>query len=179
MVRAVDTCAECGNTDMHVRVVDGASVHECGLCGARFGERHAVRGLDDADDAAGHGAEAALWPLQRLLGELPGVHVHGARLMGSGRAMAARIDLLIPDAAGLVTLENLTKSLRLADGRLPCRCRITVEFEQCLVFVLRAEPAPDAAGSRSLAEGITAWTRQIERDRRLRWWRLPPTGPVR
>jgi hypothetical protein len=36
---------------MRVRVQAGTPIHECGRCGARFGERLAVEALDDAVEA--------------------------------------------------------------------------------------------------------------------------------
>jgi hypothetical protein len=149
----VQTCPECGNHDMTVRVVDGAPVHECGLCFARFGERRAV---------------------VRVLERLPGLCV---RTSGAGEALARTlpfVELGVTTPEALVQLENLAKSLLLSAGATRLHWVVEVAYQHHLAFVLKPRhgggPVP-AAEVRDAGIDVDVLRRAIERDSRLSWWR--------
>ena len=163
----MQTCQECGNHD--VRVVDraGAVVHECGLCGASFGDRAAVRSVSLADEAASRGVAAGLWPLARVLERLRGFGL-GACSEGSAGGWPS-FELVVEGQEALVELENLAKSMRLAAGGLRCRWSLEVRFEQALVVVVQA--GAGLGSRRDAGVDVDALAQQLERDMRLSWWR--------
>lgn len=170
----VQTCPECGNHDMHVQVVDGAAVHECGMCGARFGDRGAVEALGDAEEAAQRGVEAAVWPLVRALGRLPGLVVRKNTAGDVSERELPFIELGATSVEALVQLENLAKSLRLGAGALRLHWIVEVEYQQHLAFVLKPRHpggAVTASEARFAQEDLAVLRRQLERDLRLTWWR--------
>ncbi len=152
-----------------MRVISGPSgaVHECGLCGATYGERRAVRGTALEAEARLRGVAPEVWPLARALESMPGFAL-GA--VGGGSAgNLPFVTLVVKGQAALVQLENLTKVLRLAAGRLRCAWTIDVRFEQALAVVLRvADPAPPV---RDALVDVEELAHQLERGARLSWWR--------
>jgi hypothetical protein len=175
----VHTCPECGNHDMRVRVVDGAAIHECGLCSARFGARAAVESLDSADEAARSGVDASVWPLVRVLRQLPGLCVRSSQ----GGEVEARtlpfVELGVTSAAALLQFENLAKSLRLGLGAVRLQWVLEIQYHHQLVVVLkpRHPGGPVSLGeARDAQIDLDVLGRQFERDRRLRWWRHADGG---
>lgn len=169
----MDTCPECGNSDMRVRLVRGVPVHECGMCGARFGDRWALAEIDDAEAAAERGLPVEVWPLVRTLEHLPGCRVREASAGEVRRGESPSLAIGATSADGLLQLENLTKSLQLGAGGLQCRWRIVVEYRRDLVFVLAPVPeGPVTATTIAAALADLEIVRtNLERDSRLRWWR--------
>lgn len=177
----VQTCPECGNHGLTVRLVDRAAVHECSLCGARFGDRAAIAMLSDREQAAARGVDAEVWPLVRALTALPGLVVRRSGGTSGSPPTLPFVELAIGDAQALVQVENLAKSLRLAAGGLHLHWQLVVEFQQNLVFVLKPRhpggpvTTAEAADAR-LDLGVLAT--QLARDVRLSWWRhAGPEGP--
>ncbi len=174
MVPPVHACPDCGNHDMRVRVVDGGPVHECGLCGARFGERRSVEALADADEARGRGVAAAIWPLVRVLERLAGLCV---RTSGAGDHAVRTlpfVELGATSQDSLVQLENLAKSLRLAAGALRLHWIVEVEYQHHLAFVLKPRHGGGAVLASMVRDAdldVDVLRRQLERDMRLSWWR--------
>lgn len=154
---------------MRVRVVDGSVVHECGLCGAQFGERRAVEAATGRDEARERGVAAAVWPLVRALEALPGVAVRAAAPGGAAERALPRIEFVLLDAGAMVQLENLAKSLRLATGSLRCRWCLEVEYEQVLRFVLR--PRGGGGSHADALLDVATLAAAVQRDSRLGWWR--------
>jgi hypothetical protein len=167
---------------MAVRVLDGAPVHECGLCGARFGDRAAVASLQDADEARTRGIAASIWPLVRVLERLPGLSVRAAQAADADAATLPFVELRATSADCLGQLENVCKSLRLAAGALRRRWLLEVGYVHTLVFVLK--PARDGgpvtrAEVRDAGLDVDVLWRQLERDMSLPFWRhatAPPPG---
>jgi hypothetical protein len=179
---AVHTCLECGNSDMRVRSVDGAPVHECALCGARFGDRRALTTLQDADMAATRGIAGGIWPLVRVLERQVGVAVRSSAAADRERGTLPFVELGATSAACLVTLENLAKSLRLAVDTLRLPWVIEVDYQQHLAFVLRPrlfDGAVHPALVRDADLDVEVLWRQLERDMRLGWWRHAAPGDSR
>ena len=152
---------------MRVAERDGVAVHECGLCGSTFGARRAVQGMALADEARMRGIDDEIWPLARVLEQLPGFDL-GSSSAG-GRDGLPFVELVVSGRDALVQLENLAKALRLAAGGLRCRWRIEVRFEHCLLVVVGAAGA--ASDLRDARIDCEALGQQIERDMRLAWWR--------
>jgi hypothetical protein len=174
MVGVLDTCPECGNHDMRVRVVDGLSVHECGLCEARFGDRRALTSLADAEEARLHGVDRVVWPLVRALRVLPGLCVRKS----VGGDLDARtlpfVELGATSPEALHQLENLAKSLRLSAGALRLHWIVEVEYQHHLAFVLKPR---HPGGAVSLGEArdaridLDVLGKHLARDTQLAWWR--------
>lgn len=147
--------------------LDGATVIECGLCGERFGERRAVTGRDLADEATERGIDPMIWPLARVLEQLPGL------VLGSSSAGTPQeppyVELVVTGQDALLQVENLAKSMRLAAGSLRCPWRIEARFEHSLVFAVAAQF--DRAALRDARIDIEALAQNIDRDMRLTWWR--------
>jgi len=180
-VPAVLICPECGNHDMAVRVVDGAPVHECGLCGARFGARLAVEALADAEEARQRGVAAAVWPLVRVLERLPGLCVRSSAAPEPVARTLPFVELGATSAEALVQLENLAKSLRLSAAALRLHWVVEVEYQHHLAFVLKPRHgggpvAPPAV--RDAGVDLDVLPRQLARDMRLSWWRHAAAGPT-
>ncbi|MEO6593920.1 MAG: hypothetical protein ABIP94_04120 [Planctomycetota bacterium] len=168
------TCPECGNTDMQSRAIDGAPVYECGLCGARFGERHAMATLTAAEQARERGVDPAVWPLVRMLDRLPGLLVRAAADGGGAPVSLPFVELAVRSGEAIVQLENLAKSLQLVAGLLHHRWVLEVEFQQHLVFVLRPRlggGTTAAAHARDARLDLEILAQQFESYCRLRWWR--------
>lgn len=177
----VNTCPECGNHDMRVEAVDGVSLHVCGLCGAAFGARRAVKTIADADEAHAAGIAPGVWPLIRTLRRLSGLGVHGSSDGDDRRGTLPYVELGATAANALVQLENVAKSLRLCAGMLRRRWIVELAYERALVFVLRpargAEPA-SAAEVREARLDLEVLARQLTRDMRLPWWRDGEGAPT-
>lgn len=157
-----------------MRVVerDGASVHECGLCGATFGDRRAVRGAELAGEALARGIEEEVWPLARVLENLPGFTL--GTCSAGGRGHLPFVELVVSGQEALLQMENLAKAVRLGAGALRCRWRLEVRFENTLVLVVGAD-----GGEQDLRDAridIEALAHQVERDMRLTWWRHAADG---
>ncbi len=174
IVRLVQTCPECGNHDMKVRVVDGAPVHECGLCFARFGERRAIEAIGDAEEARLRGVPAAVWPLVRVLERLPGLCIRAAGAGDEAARTLPFVELGATSAEALTQLENLAKSLLLSAGSTRLHWIVEVAYAHHLAFVLKPRhaggPVP-AEEVRDAGIDVDVLRRAIERDLRLSWWR--------
>lgn len=164
---------------MRVRVVDGSPVHECGLCGARFGDRRAVTSLGDAEEARGRGIAAGIWPLVRVLQRLPGLVVRSS-LAGDDLARTLPfVELGVASAECLHQLENLAKSLRLCSAGLHLHWIVEVEYQHHLAFVLKPRHGGGVVTSamvRDAALDVEVLWQQLERDMRLSWWRHAGPG---
>lgn len=170
----MDTCPECGNSDVRVQTVAGAPVHECGLCGARFGDRWAVEAIDDRDQARERGFDPAVWPLVRALEALPGLHVRDAHAGGLQPPTLPFVELAGTDQRLLLQLENLAKSLLLGAAAMRCHWIVEVEYRRHLAFVLKPRHAGGgiAPGTvRDAQQDLEPLRRHLERDARLGWWR--------
>lgn len=171
----MQTCDECGNHDMRAIERAGGVVHECGLCGATYGDRRAAGGAAAEREAEARGVGAAIWPLARALEELPGFALGACEPGAAGRPPS--VELLVTASAAVTSLENLSKSLRLAAGQLRCRWLLEARFEQALVILLRVE---EAAGSlRDAHLDVEVLAAAVERDRRRPWWRQGAGDPGR
>lgn len=156
-----------------MRVVDGAAVRECGLCGERFGERRAVEMLSQHEEGAEHGYAGEVWPLVRALRSLRGLSVESAHAGDPERREMPAVRLVPGSSAALAQLENLATSLRLGAGEQLCEWSIEVESGRHLTFVLRPRcHAADWLASRLKDARLDLETlaRHLERDRRLSWW---------
>ena len=171
----MQTCDECGNHDMRAIERAGGVVHECGLCGATYGDRRAAGGAAAEREAAARGVAAAIWPLARALEELPGFALGACEPGAAGRPPS--VELLVTASAAVTSLENLSKSLRLAAGQLRCRWLLEARFEQALVILLRVEEA--AASLRDAHLDVEVLAAAVERDRRRPWWRQGAGDPGR
>ncbi len=159
---------------MRAHIVAGACIHECGLCGARFGERHAVEALADAEEARSKGVDFAVWPLVRALERLPGLYVRGAAGADGGAGTLPRVELGATSGDALVQLENLAKSLLLGASALHRHWVIEVEYQHHLAFVLKPRHGGGgvtAAEVRDANLDLEVLRRHLERDVKLRWWR--------
>ncbi|MFK7742574.1 MAG: hypothetical protein AB8H80_19845 [Planctomycetota bacterium] len=178
----MNTCQECGNHDMHAKRLDGATVHECGLCGAQFGDRGAVENLERCDEATRRGVDPRIWPLGRVLEGLPGVELGAMSAGGEGGQRDASglqlpfVELVVIGAEALLSMENLAKTLRLAMGSLLCTWRIEARFELALVFQLTIA-LRDQHRLRDAYIDVEALAKQLERNQRLQWWRRTPHAP--
>ncbi len=167
---------------MRVRVVAGSPVHECGLCGARFGDRWAVASLRDAEEARGRGVAAGVWPLVRVLERLPGLVVRSSLAGDETARTLPFVELGATGADCLQQLENLAKSLRLAGSGLRLHWIVEVEYQHHLAFVLKPRHGGGAvtpAMVRDAAIDVEALWQQLERDMRLSWWRHAGPSPLR
>jgi hypothetical protein len=164
---------------MRVRVVDGSPVHECGLCGARFGDRRAVTSLGDAEEARLRGVAAGIWPLVRVLQRLPGLTVRSS-LAGCDLARTLPfVELGVASAECLHQLENLAKSLRLGSAGLRLHWIVEVEYQLHLAFVLKPRHGGGVvtpAMVRDAGLDVEVLWQQLERDMRLSWWRHAGSG---
>lgn len=152
---------------MRVTARAGGVVHECGLCGATFGERRAAERVNVNSEAAARGVPAELWPLARTLAQLPGMSL-GACAAGRP-GMSPAIELLVTGHEALTSLENLTKSLRLAAGQLRCAWLLEARFERALVVQVRVDGA--GAAHRDALLDVEVLAGAVERDMRRPWWR--------
>jgi hypothetical protein len=176
---AMDICPDCGNSDMHVRVHEGAAVHECGLCGARFGARHAVDALADAEEAVRRGLPPEVWPLVRALEHLPGLVVRAAVADDEVQRTLPFVELAVADARALVQLENLAKSLLLGAGALRCHWVLEVEYRRHLAFVLKPRHGGGPVRPEQIRDAhvdLDVLRCHLERDVKLQWWRHGESG---
>lgn len=174
MVCRVHICPECGNRDMRVRTVDGATVHECALCEARFGDRRAIELLADREEAQRRGVPPLVWPLLRALEQLPGLHVREAVPGSADPPTPPFVEFGIADHGALLQLENVVKSLQLGAAALHCHWIVEVEYRRHLAFVLKPRHgggAIEASFVRDAQQDLEPLRRHLERDRRLGWWR--------
>lgn len=176
----MDTCPECGNRDMRVRVESGSPIHECGLCGSRFGERQAVEAIADAEEAVHRGVVAAIWPLVRALERLAGLHVRHADAGDEALRTLPWVELAADGPLALSQVENVAKSLLLGAGSLLCHWVIEVEYRRHLAFVLKPRHAGGPVAAEQVRDAridLETVRRQLERDTRLGWWRHASERP--
>jgi Zn ribbon nucleic-acid-binding protein len=174
IVLGVDICPECGNRDMSVRVADGIPIHECGLCGAHFGERRVVETLDDAEEARQRGVAVEVWPLVRALDRLQGLAVRDACAGDAAQRTLPFVDLAVTAPAALLQLENLAKSLLLGAGALKCHWILEVEYHRHLSFVLKPRHGGGFVTPEQVRDAradLHVLRRHLERDVKLQWWR--------
>lgn len=167
---------------MRVRTAAGTAVHECGLCGARFGDRWAIDALDDLEQAEARGLPVVVFALVRALEALPGVLVRDAAAGGLEPPTLPFVEIGGKDEVLLLQLENLAKSLQLGAGLLRSHWVVEVEFRRHLAFVLKPRHAggPIAVDAvRDAQHDLTVLRRHLERDRRLGWWRHAGDAPKR
>ena len=153
--------------------LDGATLMECGLCGEQFGDRRAVMDQALADEATERGIDKIIWPLARLLGQLPGLSLAGAAAGTSMRPPS--VELVVTGQDALLQIENVAKALRLAAGSLRCQWNIVARFEHSLVFCVA--PVATSGSLRDARGDIGVLAQHIERDMRLRWWRCASVAP--
>jgi hypothetical protein len=159
---------------MRVVVVGGAPIHECGLCGARFGDRLAVEAIADAEEAAMRGIGALVWPLYRALARLPGLVVRQASEGDQEQKSLPFVELGTGSPDALLQLENLAKSLQLGAAALRLHWVVEVEYRRHLAFVLKPRHGggPVAVAQvRDAQIDLEVLRRHVERDSRLGWWR--------
>lgn len=162
---------------MRTRVVDGAPVVECGLCGARSGDRRAMAALNAIEQASERGVGPLVWPLVQVLDRLPGLLVRSAADGAAAPPSMPFVELAAAGNEALVQIENLAKSLQLAAGSLHRVWVIEVEFQHQLVFVLRprrSEVRTTADQVREANLDLEVLAQQFDSHGRLRWWR--PAG---
>ena len=170
----VDICPECGNSDMSVRVADGVPIHECGLCGAHFGERRVVESLDDAEEARQRGVAVEVWPLVRALDRVKGLAVRDACAGDIAQKTLPFVALAIAGPSALVQLENLAKSLLLGAGALKRHWIVEVEYHRHLSFVLKPRHGGGLVTQEQVRDAradLDRLRRHLERDVKLQWWR--------
>lgn len=178
----MDVCPDCGNHDMRVRLVDGAAVHRCGLCGGEFGDRAVIETLSDAEEARAHGFAAEVWPLVRLLSRLPGLTVREASAGDEELGALPYVEIGARDEHCLLQLENLAKALLLGAAAMACHWVIEVEFRRHLAFVLKPRHGGGEVGAKLLRDAhgdLERLRRQLERDLKLRWWQHPSSSRTR
>lgn len=174
IVLAVDICPECGNRDMSVRVADGVPIHECGLCGAHFGERRVVERIDDAEEARQRGVAVEVWPLVRALDRLQGLVVRDACAGDAVQMTLPFVELAVTSPAALLQLENLAKSLLLGAGALKRHWILEVEYHRHLSFVLKPRHGGGYVTPEQVRDAradLDRLRRHLERDVKLQWWR--------
>lgn len=167
---------------MRVRTDGGATVHECGLCGARFADRRTLEAIEDREQARGRGLSPLVWPLVRALEALPGISVRDAAAGGLQPPTLPFVELGGADASLLVQIENLAKSLQLGAGALRCHWILEVEYRRHLAFVLKPRHAGGPIGEAAVRDAqhdLAALRRHVERDARLGWWRHAIEPPNR
>lgn len=163
----MDTCPECGNHDMRPVPLDSGTVIECGLCGEQFGDRRAVTKSTRSGEADNRRIDPMIWPLARILERLPGMDL-GATSAGSADVLPY-VDLIVVGQEALLQIENLAKSMRLAEGSLRNRWRIEARFDHTLVLLITANMKGSTL--RDARIDIEVLAQCIERDMRLTWWR--------
>lgn len=175
------TCPECGNGDMTVRLDGGTPIHECGLCGARFGDRRTIEAIDDAEEARARGVSPLLWPLVRALDGLLGLVVRLAEAGDPRSVTLPFVELGVANSGALVQLENLAKSLQISAGALRCPWVVEVEFRRHLAFVLKPRIAGDAVTAELVHAAqidVGVLRQHLERNMRLGWWRHAGGAPT-
>lgn len=159
---------------MRVRTGAGAPVHECGLCGARFGDRRAIGEIEDQEQARERGVPAVVWPLVRALEHLSGLHVREATGGEASPPSLPFVELGVADHKALLQVENLVKSLQLGASALRCHWVVEVEYRRHLAFVLKPRHGGGAIAVefvRDAEHDLELLRQHLERDRRLGWWR--------
>lgn len=170
---AVDTCLECGNSDLRVRLLDGLPVHECALCGARSGDPEAVARLDEEDEAQERGVPREIHGLVRALERLPGLAVRDASAGDAARRTLPYLELSLHGPMALSQLENLTKSLVLGAGSLRRHWVLEVEYLRHLAFLLKPRHLGGAISAQQVEDAradLDVLRRNLERDAGLGWW---------
>lgn len=167
---------------MRVRTAGGAVVHECGMCGARYGERRVVHGIELAEEARARGIDAAVWPLVKALEDLPSLCVFDAVGGDPERGVLPFVAIGAKDPGALLQLENLTKSLLLGAAALHRHWVLEVEYQRHLAFVLKPRHPGGAVAAevvRAARSDLGTLQRHLVRDAKLGWWRTagePRTG---
>jgi hypothetical protein len=152
--------------------LESGTVIKCGLCGEQFGERRAVTNLNLSEEAGDRRIDPVIWPLARILERLPGMDL-GATSAGYHEVLPY-VDLVVVGQEALLQIENLAKSMRLADSCLRNRWRIEARFDHTLVFLITANMKGSTL--RDARIDIEVLAQRIERDMRLTWWRHANTA---
>ena len=148
-------------------------IGECDLCGALVGDDAAIQKLRANDLARSRGVDPMLWRLIEQLRALPGMDVvsNGAGALSTHSLPFVR--LVLTGHRGLMALENLAKSLALGRGARQLRWCIDVDFDRGLLFNLqpRADGPVDARMLAAAQADAEELGRELQRNRRLSWWR--------
>lgn len=169
----METCPECGCDRVVTTHKDGVLIGECGLCGALVGDDAAIDRLQTGNLARARGVDPLLWQLVEQLRSLPGLEVQSS---GAGSLLAKalpHVRMLLTGNRGLLALENLAKSLALGRGSRQLRWGVDVDFDRGLQFTLqpRHYGEVDARVLAAAQADIEHLGRELQRNRRLGWWR--------
>ena len=174
-------CEECGNHDIHRRVVCDVLVEECGLCGNLQGAPESVQRVLDHRAAEEWGIPVQLWRLIESLESIPGLKVERGPSTGIGdRPLPPAVFFALSERP-LVVLDRLTRTLLLATRRTSAVWTIEASHQGRLLFVLRPRlfhPA-DTLPYREfegLIRDLDLLHEALIRDRALPWWSLAEDG---
>lgn len=169
------TCEECGNHGVTRRLVAGAAVDECELCGHLAGSPDVIELLELQREAEELGCSAESFPLARFIEDLPGVRVLSD---SGGDEIAGTMPYVSFELSDhrTVQLENLAQALRLMRDELEARWMLEFTYDFQLGFELkarrdnetvRATPAEVDAARRDMS---LMW-RRLQVFSGLGWWK--------
>lgn len=172
-VSGMETCPECGCDRVVTTRRDGVLIGECDLCGALVGDDTAIAKLQTGNLARARGVDPLLWVLVEQLRSLPGLEVVSSGAGALSTHSLPHVRMVLTGNRGMLALENLVKSLALGRGARQLAWGVDVDFDRGLVFTLqpRVHGAVDARMLAAAHEDLEQLGRELQRNRRLSWWR--------
>lgn len=167
-------CEECGNHALTKKLMAGASVEECELCGHLNGPAEIIELIELQREAEELGASPDSYPLAQFIEKLPGVRVLGDNGGDDFAGTMPHVSFELSDHR-TVQLENIAQALRLMRDELECHWMLEFTYDFQLGYELKvrrdeerkATPKEIDAARRDMA---LLW-RRLQTYTGLGWWK--------
>ncbi|MBI4567018.1 MAG: hypothetical protein HY719_01325 [Planctomycetes bacterium] len=167
-------CVECGNESLHPVAVDQGFVSECALCGHVDGPGELVERVLDVREARERGFDPLVYPLVKVLAELPGIRVTAAMAGDPEHGFSPAVQFEIADRR-FDSLVKLLVSLTMINREARGRWVVEAELQRDLCFVLKPRLSPrfdDEWKARipAFQEDLALLARRMRQNTSLSWW---------
>jgi hypothetical protein len=173
----LERCPECGGTNVPMVRREGLLVRECALCGTVLGEDAAARFVRMVQEARERGVDPEVFPLVQGLESLPGLRVLHSHGGDSGGRSLPCVQWTLHGTGAAVQVENLAKTVALAQAELRLRWAIEVGYHSRLSFLLEPRVDQERIDARVIADArhdVQVLGRAVLRNQRLSWWLRAP-----
>lgn len=168
-------CDVCGSRNVSRREVEGHLLFECNLCGDLAGDDKAIAFVEELRAGRERGLEDEVIPLVTVL-EQTGFFEVVQATAGSPARHEAPVVLFRLTKSDTRPIENLLRSLELANRETRLRWLVELSLQQTIVFSLRPRfwrPPADVAPEdlRVARKDLSVLAARLRRDLALSWWR--------
>jgi len=168
-------CDSCGSRNVTRREIEGHLLFECRLCGELSGDDAAIALIEEMRAGRARGLDDDVIPIVTVLegtGAFRLVHA-SAGWKEKGEAPSV---LLACTQDRLSVIEQLLRSVELANREMKLRWLVELALQQTVVFILRPrffKPPKEITGGEidAAREDLRTLAKCLRRDVSLSWWR--------